>query len=99
MSPPVLPVAGDDPRLERLRARLDSLLVDAIRTGRRGVARPLNELNFTSAQQAKYEQLRAQRWAHDDAVDDLAADEWDALVQGGMDATEATRQLARKYHR
>lgn len=59
----------------------------------------LENLDLTPEQQANYEQLLEQGWAHDDAVDELAADEWDALVQGGMNPTEATRQVSQKYGR
>jgi hypothetical protein len=61
--------------------------------------RSLEELDVTPEQQAKYDQLLAEGWAHDDIMDELAADEWDLLVQGGMAPDDATRQVAQKYGR
>ncbi len=59
--------------------------------------RPLEDLDLTPEQQAQYQQLLDEGWAPDDAVDELAADEWDALVAGGLDPAEATQQIAQKY--
>ena len=62
---------------------------------------PMTELmknvTLTTEQRQKYDQLVQQGWSEVDAADEIAADEWDALVTGGMDPDEATRTVATKY--
>lgn len=59
--------------------------------------RGLEGLQLDPAQQASYHNLIQQGWSHEDAVDSLAADEWDALVAEGVAPDEATRRVAQKY--